>query len=624
MAKGGFPPTVSIEDNGAGMTEEEIREDLSKIGVSGTDKARRDLIARGSYALAKQLIGEFGLGLLSAFVVADEVEVETLSRLPRSTPLKWSCKINGEWSLDEGTRRDPGTQITLYLRRGFDEFSRDDQIRRSVKKYADFLQFPIFLGSRGADRINVVNAPWHRDSATVAEKDYLDYLKERHPDEDLPLAVFPLHITGGVEADGVLYIPRRVTILAPEGGVVDVYVKRMFIRERMPELLPSWARFVKGIVDSPSLNVTMNREDIVRDDRYTQVRIAIEQSLASQFGRLASERPGTFREIVWQHHLLLMAGAVDSDLLFDAIADDVPFVSDKAEGGTTLSKYLERAADRAQEELRNTLFYFNEPRLQSQYRALFAEKEIEVLDASASGQEAFLRKYAERKSAERKKKEPSEPEIYTQRMDVGVGTLFAEVDLGEEPDWGKLIVAYRRYINPPITAKAVRFQPLHIPAVIVSGAEEADLGGVRQLLDFLSKDTSAATQTFVIPLRRLLSEHEAKRPEPLLYINVDNIVIKDLVFLLDERLDDAVTAMLEIYHNALLFTQEPLSQQSMNIIFDIHNRAIGRLLELSKKTQGLEQQYGKLSEEKAALEKERNEALTEVIRLRDELARLQR
>src|SRR5438876_7089547 len=217
-----------IEDNGAGMTEEEVKEFLTVIGSSKTEQVRARLEQMGDGSLAERLIGRFGLGLLSAFIIGNSIEFATLSYKENAEPIWWKCDGGQEYQMGPAEGKTTiGTTVTVSVDPKHIGILNDDELTRLIHLYADLLSVPIYLNHNQIP-INAMSAPWHRE-ATEAE--YRDFVAKRYPDEAI-LDIIPVEISeddGKFKVGGVLFVPKQPLFIVREHGDVNVYVRRMFV-----------------------------------------------------------------------------------------------------------------------------------------------------------------------------------------------------------------------------------------------------------------------------------------------------------------------------------------------------------------------------------------------------------
>lgn len=263
--------TISFEDNGAGMTEKEITKYLSTIGRSGTKELGEELKKRDR-GRTESLIGQFGIGILSAFVAADRLVVATRSVSDERGGLQWTVCGCQAYKLESIEKKSPGTAVTLFLKPEFIGMTNQDTLKEAVRKYADFLPFPIYVNDQGP--VNTMHAPWHRGYGSDKERKsaYKDWVNKRFP--DVPLEIIPVEMEAPHPAKGVLYISDRHRPGVDIGRMVDIYQARMFIKQGDRNMLPQWAKFVRGVTDSSALKPTVARDAVQVDRVHDEIRSA--------------------------------------------------------------------------------------------------------------------------------------------------------------------------------------------------------------------------------------------------------------------------------------------------------------------------------------------------------------
>ncbi len=265
--------TLVISDNGMGMSEEEADKNLGVIASSGT-KAFVKAMQEKSGANVPELIGQFGVGFYSAFMVAEEVTVITLKRGEGQKAVKWTSNGGGAYALEEAARDKPGTTVVLKLREGMDEYLGEWRLRELVKKYSDFIAYPIRFGEKGeapkedAEPLNTMKALWKRPKSEVKPEEYQEFYTHLTHDHHPPLRSIPLSVEGAVEFKALLFLPKEAgfDLLMPhKKHGLNLYVRNVFIGADFDLLLPEYLRFVKGVVDSSDLPLNVSRE-MLQDD----------------------------------------------------------------------------------------------------------------------------------------------------------------------------------------------------------------------------------------------------------------------------------------------------------------------------------------------------------------------
>lgn len=558
--------TLVIEDNGAGMTEEEVKEFLTVIGSSKTDEVRAELQSMGQGSLAERLIGRFGLGLLSAFIIGDRIEFVTLSYKEGAQPIWWECDGGQEYTMGPATDKTvPGTTVTVYVSPKHVGMLKDEKLTDLIHLYAELLEVPIYLDPIPKP-INAMSAPWHRE-ATEAE--FRQFVANRYPDDSI-LDTIPIEIVeddGDFKVGGVLFVPKQPLFIVKEHGDVIVYVRRMFVCKDERTLLPDWAKFVKGVIESPNLRETTSREAILHDENFERVQKAVGRAILDYLTRVSTDNPRLFKEIVTNHNLVIKAWAIASDDLFDRIKDIVLFTTDA--GTISLPRYFEMSKyskGATSNDVNRYIFYFTTPGGAGQHTMLFAAKGLRVIDAQNFPDEGFLQKYASKHE-----------DVILRRLDVGGDFIFEELE-ARERKWAEL---EEEYSHQRIDAKVVRFLPEDIPAVLVFPETEP----VSDQVDSLLADPNLSS-----PLRNLVRQMWDDREKQrrgrvsgggILYVNAGNTVVQKLVDL-DLADYEVQEVMIVIYNNALMLSTQgarmALAPESAKKIFEGNNRAIGALM----------------------------------------------
>jgi len=260
---------LTIRDNGCGLSEEEIGTYLATIG-RGYTRELRERLTLCSPEEAAELIGQFGLGFLSAFLLAAEVTVVTRS-FKDGPALRWHSTGDEFYDLRPIEDAETGMSVSLRVKPAASFILREEELLGTVRTYADFLPTPIHLAGDPVP-VNLMTPPWEADDVEAAARDYLDRVSPGAP----PLYVLPLHdgevrlrhdsIT--IPLRGFLYVPPGSVASVREYGDLTVYIRRMFICDHERDLLPPWARFVRGVLDCPALQPTASREGIHQDETF--------------------------------------------------------------------------------------------------------------------------------------------------------------------------------------------------------------------------------------------------------------------------------------------------------------------------------------------------------------------
>ncbi|MEV4615042.1 ATP-binding protein [Kitasatospora sp. NPDC049258] len=309
--------TVAIEDTGAGLTEPEIHAYLATVGT-GYTRMLRDLTGN------QELIGAFGLGFLSAFSVADEVAVTTTSHREPQLGHRYRSRGGEQYSVEPAAPRPaPGTEVKLHLKPEHAHLADEYALREVLGRYCVLLPIPVYVGD-DEEPVNGVPVPWREQShgdTHGARMRFATAFGRRFE----PLTAFPVTpVEGRTDAVGLLWVQDGGTYGSTDNRDLSVYLRGMLLSEDARDLLPSWAGFIGGVVESTRLTPTASREDLQRDDHYRALQQALADAIVDGLYETARLHPAAWRRILARHGQDLLGAALCDDRLFTLLADDVP------------------------------------------------------------------------------------------------------------------------------------------------------------------------------------------------------------------------------------------------------------------------------------------------------------
>ena len=308
--------TLTVSDNGIGMSREEVVQNIGTIARSGTGEFLAALRERAGQVVPPELIGRFGVGFYSSFMVADRITVLS-RRAGEATATRWESGGDG-YTIEEAERDAAGTSVTLHLKPGDAEdgladYAQAPALRETVKKYSDFVAYPIRLGT---ETLNSMKAIWTRPKEEVTEEEYREFYKHVSRDWNDPLEHLSIHVEGGLEARALLYIPSKAPFdLWHDGarGGVQLYVRRVFIMDDCKELLPSWLRFVRGVVACDDLSLNVSREILQQNRQIQAIRRHLVRRLLGALKEMKDERPENYRTFWKEFGPVLKEGLLGMD-----------------------------------------------------------------------------------------------------------------------------------------------------------------------------------------------------------------------------------------------------------------------------------------------------------------------
>jgi molecular chaperone HtpG len=388
--------TLTVTDNGIGMSEQEVIDHLGTIAKSGTAEFLANLT--GDQKADAQLIGQFGVGFYSAFMVAHEVEVLTRGA-GEEQGVRWVSSGEDSYTIEPHDGLPRGTSVVLHLQDDAVEFADDFRLRSVVRKYSDHIGVPVRMikQSLGTDdeveqteeateleAVNSAQALWTRSRSDVDDDEYKEFYKHVSHDFEDPLTWSHNKVEGKLEYTSLLYLPKRAPFdmynrEAPKG--LKLYVQRVFIMDDAEQFLPLYLRFVKGVVDSNDLPLNVSREILQQDERVTSIRSALTKRALTMMDSLAKKEPEQYQAFWDEFGEVLKEGAGEDFANREALSKLLRFASTKGEGDkktVSLDEYLERKVDD-----QDAIYYIcgetYETASRSPHLEVFKDRDVEVL-----------------------------------------------------------------------------------------------------------------------------------------------------------------------------------------------------------------------------------------------------
>ncbi len=380
--------TVTVIDNGIGMSRQEVVDNLGTIAKSGTKQFFASLT--GDQSKDSQLIGQFGVGFYSSFIVAEKVEVVTRrAGLPRAEGVRWVSDGRSEYTVETVDRPKRGTKVILYLRKEAGEFLDGYRLRNIINKYSDHISLPIIMpkegeDEKGEDTVNTAKALWARNKKDIKEEEYNEFYKTVSHDFEDPLCHLHNKVEGKLEYTSLLFIPARAPFDLwdrEQRHGVKLYVKRVFIMDDAKQLLPAYLRFVKGVVDSDDLPLNISREILQHNKVIDTIRSASTKKILDLLKKLAQKEPDKYRKFWQTFGRVIKEGVIEAPDKHEELAKLFRFKStreDTEEETVSLDDYVA-----AMKEGQKAIYYVtaenyatakNSPHLE-----IFRKNDVEVL-----------------------------------------------------------------------------------------------------------------------------------------------------------------------------------------------------------------------------------------------------
>ncbi|CAA0120895.1 Chaperone protein HtpG [Mycolicibacterium vanbaalenii] len=393
--------TLTVRDNGIGMTRAEVVDLIGTLAKSGTAELREQLRAARNAAASQELIGQFGIGFYSTFMAADKVELLT-RKAGESAATRWESSGEGTYTIASVDDAPQGTAVTLHLKPAdaedeLHDYTSQAKIKDLVKKYSDFIAWPIRMDverrrppeNEGGDEVvttetetlNSMKALWARPTDEVSDEEYQEFYKHIAHAWDEPLEIIPMKAEGTFEYQALLFIPSHAPfdLFNRDTTGIQLYVKRVFIMDDCDQLMPDYLRFIKGVVDAQDMSLNVSREILQQDRQVKAIRRRLTKKVLSTVKDLQSERPEDYRALWAQFGRVLKEGLLSDFDNQDTLLRICSFASTRSEEQTaTLAEYVERMKD-GQKQIFYATGESRQQLLKSPHLEAFKAKGYEVL-----------------------------------------------------------------------------------------------------------------------------------------------------------------------------------------------------------------------------------------------------
>lgn len=565
--------SITFADNGIGMDESDIENFLSVIGSTGTGISKGEL----EDMFSEELIGQFGIGMLSSFLVASKVCVQT-HKVNSDTAYQWVNYGSTEGELSLIDRKEVGTAVTVFVRPDFTYLLDRQKLEEIIRRYCDFISVPVKINGTGP--VNAIFAPWDKEYQTAEQEmdTYSTFVNRRFP--DMSMDVFPININKQVEgkdyrAQGVLYISNQHLAGLNSTGTLDIFVRKMLVKEGDTSLLPTWAKFVRGVVDSPDLSPTAGRDNINQENTaFKVIQAELGVKIIERLEYLAENRLDKFSYINQWHHDHLKGMAMVNEDFFSQVADLLLFETNQ--GDVSLQRYIPM---NPLIEGRNPIYYFSHYDSAAQYYRMANEKGLVVINAGRNYDEELLEKYGEH-----------HPEVTLEKLNVlDKGIFFDELSAEERLQFRRLEERMSYHLNHDLGLNIVLNTKLYAPKAVPAVIIETEVSKTdRELQDLLN--TPSLRMNFGDAFRSI-QERIHNRPVQLA-LNGRNTLIQ---LLSKANLDSVVTStvMTLLYNNALIYSHR-LDERNMSIVHDNVAQIMTMLIETQHENLDLRDELLKL------------------------------
>jgi len=388
--------TITISDAGIGMTAEEIKKYINQIAFSGATEFVEKFKDAGD---AKEIIGKFGLGFYSAFMVADKVEIDSLSYQESAEAAKWICDGSTEFEIKAGKRKKRGTTITLHINADSEEFLDDFRIQGILDKYCKFLPIAIKFGEKdeqiqdGEDKdgkpkyktvkkdniINNTDPIWTKSPSDLTDEDYLNFYKELYPFSEDPLFWIHLNVDYPFELTGILYFPKIKNDFEMQKNKIQLYSRQVFITDEVKDVVPEFLMLLHGVIDSPDIPLNVSRSYLQSDGAVKKINTYITKKVADKLGELFKKDRASY-ESKWSDIGLFVKYGMISEEKFYEKAKDFALVQNTADKFFTLDEYAAHIeANQTDKDGNKIWLYASDPARQDSFIQAATDKGYDVL-----------------------------------------------------------------------------------------------------------------------------------------------------------------------------------------------------------------------------------------------------
>jgi len=468
--------TLSFIDNGIGMTAEEVKKYINQIAFSGAE----DFIAKyqDKSNEANQIIGHFGLGFYSAFMVADRVQIDTLSYQKETDPVRWVCSGGREYEMTPSDRKERGTTVTLYLAEDCLEFLEEYQLREIIEKYCAFLPVEIYLANvmpptddhgkeREARPLNDTNPLWMRDPKDCTEQDYKDFYQKLFMDFKEPLFWIHLNVDYPFNLKGILYFPKVNNEFDRLEGKIKLFNNQVFVADNIKEVIPEFLMLLKGVIDCSDLPLNVSRSFLQKDSNVIKISKHITKKVGDKLTELFQDEREKYNQYWEDINPFVKYGCIREEKFYDRVKDIIIYRTTKGDY-ITLKEYLDR--NKAQHE--NKVFYVSDEKQQAQYINLFKEQGLEAVILTGTIDIHFIQFM-----------EGKESDVHFNRIDSDLSdSMKNQEQVQDEEMQGKLAGIFQEVlVNDKLKVQVETLKAEDIPAIVLLSEQSRRMQDMSEL-----------------------------------------------------------------------------------------------------------------------------------------------
>ncbi len=550
--------TITISDNGVGLDEEEVKKYINQIAFSGAE----DFLNKyKDKADNEQIIGHFGLGFYSTFMVSDYVEIQSLSYKEGSKPVHWKCDGGTEYEIGEGSRATRGTDIILHLGEEGKDFKNQAKIRQTLNKYCSFMPYEIYF--KNADDkevddegnkiekspINNVNPLYTKKPNECGDEDYLNFYRETFMDFKEPLFHIHLNMDFPFNLKGILYFPKINTEFESIEGQVKLYNSQVFVADNVKEVIPEYLLLLKGVMDCPDLPLNVSRSFLQNDGFVKKISDYITRKVADKLKEIYKDDKDKYTQIWDSINPFIKYGSIRDEKFYDRVKPAIIYK-------TTVADYvsLDDFLERNEEKTAKKVFYVTDENTQAKYVKMFEEAGLEAVILTDRIDQAFI------SSIEAKNEGVSFARIDADIEDVLAEKLDEESVKENEEEASKLATLYKDNLGIEVKVKLENLKDKNTSALIVLAEQSRRMQDMSKMYGFMGMGTDMPS-------------------DETLLLNKENKLVKFIIENkeVEDKKEDLNLLLSHIYDLAMM-SHKPLEAERMTKFIERSNQILERIM----------------------------------------------
>ncbi len=494
--------TMKFIDNGLGMTAEEVEEYITQIAFSG---ATEFLEKYKDKTTDDEMIGHFGLGFYSAFMVADEVHINTLSYKEGATPVHWTCDGGTEYDMEDGDKSTVGTEITLFLNDDSVAFSNEFRVREVIEKYCSFMPVPIYLANENAEpkegeeeaepkALNDTTPLWAKHPNECEKDDYIAFYRKVFMDYKEPLFWIHLNMDYPFNLKGILYFPKINTEYDSVEGKIKLYNNQVFIADNIKEVIPEFLMVLKGVIDCPDLPLNVSRSALQNDGFVNKISEYISKKVADKLTGMCKTDKETYESYWDDISPFIKFGCLKDNKFCDKMADYMLFknldhkyltLKECVEKGVLETVEAMEAEETKEQKQKTVIYYVTDEQQQSQYINMFKAEGMDAVILTHSIDSPFITQLEQRNE-----------DVKFQRIDADLTDTFKqEVAADEEEIWKAntetLTDVFRKAMdNEKLEVKVEKLKNASVASMMILSEESRRMQDMMKMYGMMGMDPS--------------------------------------------------------------------------------------------------------------------------------------